>query len=137
MTINKVINKLYQNLNEDEIEFLNYVRIRLKNFNNIYLLTKRFINKIEDYTDEYLKTNNINSVDKYHYYATIGFKFKILTKEVEWCNINLVENYKHDISKLGLEEDIISDTDAINEIQHNVFYNLLFTLKLTKGDNNE
>ena len=133
----RVIKKLKENLKESEIDFLNYILERLETFNSVYLLTKRFVDKIETYSDEYFKSKTGNAVNKYHYYTNLGFKFKILLKEVEWYKLDYIQGYRDLVLYLGLEEEYIYDKDVENAIKTNEFYKLIFTIKLIEGVDNE
>ena len=133
----KVIKQLKKNLKESEIDFLNYVLERLETFNSVYLLTKRFIDKIETYSDDYFKSKTGNAVNKYHYYTNLGIKFKILLKEVEWYKLDYIEEYKELVLNLGLEEEYIYDRDVETLIKTNEFYKLIFIIKLIEGVDNE
>jgi len=137
MTMKRVIKKLKENLKESEIDFLNYILERLGTFNSVYLLTKRFVDKIETYSDEYFKSKTGNAVNKYHYYTSLGFKFKILLKEVEWYKLDYIEEYKSLVLNLGLEEEYIYDRDVETLVKTNEFYKLIFILKLIEGVDNE
>jgi len=137
VTMKTLLNEVEKSLSNDEKEFLNTLIDRLETFNNVYLLTNRFIEKIEEYADSYFNSKTGNSVNKYHYYATLGIRFKILKKEVEWSNLDYVEEFKLTVLNLGLEEDYIYDKDAETLIRNNEFYNLLFTIKLIEGVDNE
>ena len=137
MTIKRVIKKLKENLKESELDFLNYILERLETFNSVYLLTKRFIDKIETYSDEYFKSKTGNAVNKYHYYTNLGFKFIILLKEVEWHKLDYIQRYRDLVLNLGLEEEYIYDKDVENAIKTNEFYKLIFTIKLIEGVDNE
>jgi len=101
------------------------------------LLTKRFVDKIETYSDEYFKSKTGNAVNKYHYYTNLGFKFKILLKEVEWYKLDYIQGYRDLVLYLGLEEEYIYDKDVENAIKTNEFYKLIFTIKLIEGVDNE
>ena len=131
MTIKKVIRKLRENLNEAEEDFLNYVEEELESFNITYLNSQRFIDKLNKISVDYFKKNQLNETFMYHYYLKIGIKFKILLKEVEWSNTDILELFNKELSTLdSVEKSIVVDKDVEPIIRNNGFYLLLFILKI-------
>ena len=131
MTIKKVIRKLRENLNEAEEDFLNYVEEELESFNITYLNSQRFIDKLNKISVNYFKKNQLNETLMYHYYLKIGIKFKIVLKEVEWSNTDILQLFNKELSTLdSVEKSIVVDKDVEPIIRNNGFYLLLFILKI-------
>jgi len=127
-----IITKLQSNLSEMERTYLAFLLKKLETFNNVYLLTQRFIDKVEEYTDEYFKLNNLNTIDKYHLYVSIGFTMQILVEESEISTVNYFDVYKVAVNSLGLNKDFVYDEKVEKLIKSNLFYKTVFIIKTIK-----
>jgi hypothetical protein len=139
MTIKKVIKKIMENLDVDEKDFYLFLKNEIKSFNNTYLLTRRFIEKIDGEAVRYLNNNKIKVVNKYHFYVSLGTKTSIILKEdKEWSILDYVEMYKDELFRIqDLNKEVVYDKDVEDMIKHNGFYYLMFITKLIKGDEDE
>ena len=135
----KVINNLNKLSSSEEAEFIDELVQKLDSFNNVYLLTVRFINKINEYSDDILKINGMDSLVKYHLFLNIGVKFLLIANE-EQLDLNyIVTTFKSNLKGLetSINSTMIYDEDAEKTLFSNSFYMLLFILKIIQINNIE
>ena len=140
----KVTNNLNKLLSNEELEFIDGLVQKLDNFNNVYLLTVRFINKINECSDIILKINGMDSLVKYHLFLNIGVKFLLIANEEQLDLKYVVSTFKLNLKGLetSINKTMIYDADAEKALYSNSFYMLLFILKILQinnieGDQNE
>jgi len=142
MLIIKTINELLTKLNDEEKDFLFFIISELETFNNVYLMSKRYLDRIDEITDKYFNMEKVSTLTKFHYYISIGIKFDIVMIENK-CNYRFLDSYKETIknlSELGIDSKFVTDKDVEKTITDNKFYYLIFIIKIInifKGEENE
>ena len=133
----KVINSLTKVLSDEELDFIEDLTEKMDTFNNVYLLTERFINKIDEYSDIILKINGMDPLVKYHLYLSIGVKFLLIANEEQLDLKYTLSIFKLNLRglKTSISDKMTYDENAEKALYSNNFYMLLFILKIIKIDN--
>lgn len=140
----KAINNLIKVCTQDEIQFLNTLLEKLDSFNSVYLLTIRFTNKIDEYSEDILKMDGMDPLIKYHIYLNIGVKFSLVVKDEELEVRHIINTFKTNLESMSshIDKKMIYDKGIEETLINNSFYMLIFILKIMQinkieGDKNE
>lgn len=131
MKLKKTIEIVKQNLNDLEVVVLTNLLEKIKGFNNAYLLSMRFKEKVDDTLKDIIE-------DETHIKVSLGFKCRLIFVENNFDNKRIsaiLDVFKHTIKSNGISEDYAIDEEMVDLIKENYFYLLIVLMKVLEGDN--